>query len=58
MKMITMNFHSREYIPNKYDDDGTISQAYLDYLDRLENEDTLAEQEFERERDERINIEQ
>lgn len=57
MKMTTMNFHSNQYIPNKYDDDGTISQAYLDYLDRLENEETLGEQEFERERDEQISDE-
>lgn len=31
------------YVPNKYDDDGTISKEYLAYEDALENFDTNEE---------------
>lgn len=47
-----MNFN--EYIPPKYDDDGQLSQAYLDYLDWLDSKETLAEREYERKKDEGI----
>lgn len=45
-----------EYIPQKYGDDGQITDEYIRYLNEDEHEQTLAEQRWEAERDERICI--